>query len=568
MTIAVGIDLGTTNSVAAVATPTGVEFALGPRGERIHPSVVAYPAAGGVLVAHDARAMRVSEPESTIYSAKRLIGQNLRSPLVQLTMTGLTYQVEEGANQQPIVVVRDRHLTVPEVSSQVLLHLKRCVERQMADRVGPCVITVPANFSDAQRRATQEAGRLAGLDVIRLINEPTAAALAYGFGQRKDEVVCVFDFGGGTFDVSLLRIRGEIFDVLATDGDFFLGGDDIDRTITEFLAAELNRVQHLDPRGSASLMARLTVAAEEVKKHLSEYDVAEGTIDGLETDDGAVLSLPFRLTRAQLESLIGGYVDRAIASVRNALTAAHLEPDAVSEVLCVGGSTRIPLVRQRLAEVFGKPPLIRINPDEVIAQGAAIQAGSLTGNLVEGTGMASRDAVPSAALSPLMLADAAVGADPLSFSVMTQLPRPLLLDVVPATLGVATAGGYSDRLVEKNAPIPIERTKVFTTARDDQTKVVLDCCRGEQRRYGENEPLGQLVLDGLPSGRRGEVKIEVTFRVDTDGILHVRARDAATGADQEVAMTILGAPTPPPTTSPLDADAGLADLLEIDGEPT
>jgi molecular chaperone DnaK len=526
MTIAVGIDLGTTNSCVAVATPTGVEFGLGPHGERVHPSVVAYPAQGDVVVGHDARPLRVVEPESTIYSAKRLIGQNIRSPVVQLALGGLSYRVEEGPNQQPIIVVRDRHLTVPEVSSQVLLHLKRCCERQMGDRVTQAVITVPANFSDAQRRATQEAGRLAGLEVLRLINEPTAAALAYGFGQRKDEIVCVYDFGGGTFDVSLLQIRGEIFEVLATDGDFFLGGDDIDRTITEFLASELHRLRRIDPRGAPSLMARLQVAAEEIKRHLSDHAVAEGTIDGLVAPDGAALALPFRLTRPELESLIAGYVDRTLELCRAVLTSAGKQPGDVSEVLCVGGSTRIPVVRQRLAELFGKAPQIRINPDEVVAQGAAIQAGSLSGNLVAGTGMAARDAVP---------VDLVATARP--------LPRPLLLDVTPATMGIATSGGYCERLIEKNAPIPIERTKVFTTARDNQTKVIIDCCRGEQRRYAENEPLGTLVLDGLPAQKRGEIQIEVTFRVDTDGILHVRAKDVATGAAQEVSLTILGAPS-------------------------
>ena len=545
MTIAVGIDLGTTNSCVAVATPTGVEFGLGPQGERVHPSVVAYPETGNVIVGHEARPLRVSEPESTIYSAKRLIGQNIRSPLVQLALSGLTFPVEEGPNQQPIIVVRDRRLTVPEVSAQVLMHLKRCCERQMGDRVTQAVITVPANFSDSQRRATQEAGRIAGLEVLRLINEPTAAALAYGFGQRKDEIVCVYDFGGGTFDVSLLQIRGEIFEVLATDGDFFLGGDDIDRTITEFLAAEMTRTRKVDPRGVPSLMARLQVAAEEVKRHLSEHTMAEGTIDGLESDEHKNLSLPFRLSRQQLESLMSGYIDRTLELCRAVLTTAGKTPADVSEILCVGGSTRIPMVRQKLADLFGKAPQIKINPDEVVAQGAAIQAGSLAGNLVAGSGMAARDAVPTAGISPLQLA--AQGqlpspADPLSLSVARALPRPLLLDVTPATMGIATAGGYCERLIEKNAPIPIERMKVFTTARDDQTKVVIDCCRGEQRRYSENEPLGQLVIEGLPPRKRSEVKIEVTFRVDTDGILHVRARDVATGAAQEVSLTVLGAP--------------------------
>ena len=241
--LAVGIDLGTTNSVVAAATPTGVEFALGLNGERIHPSVVAYPLAGGVMVGLEAKARRPTEPTTTIYSAKRLIGQNLRSPMVQLALTGLPYSVREGENHQPLIVIRDRLVPVPEISAHVLSYLKAATERQLGQTVSQAVIAVPANFSDAQRQATKEAGRLAGLEVLRLLNEPTAAALAYGFGQRKDEIVCVFDFGGGTFDVSLLAIRDEVFEVLATDGDFFLGGDDIDRVIAESLAAENHLIE-------------------------------------------------------------------------------------------------------------------------------------------------------------------------------------------------------------------------------------------------------------------------------------------------------------------------------------
>jgi molecular chaperone DnaK len=537
MPIAVGIDLGTTNSVAAVATPTGVEFALGPHGERVHPSTVAYPSGGGVVVGGEARMRRVVDPRNTIYSAKRLIGQNIRSPMVQLALTNLPFQVEEGPNQQLIIVCGDRRMTVPEVSSQVLLHLKRCTERQLGDRVTQAVITVPANFTDAQRQATKEAGRLAGLEVLRLINEPTAAALAYGFGQALDEIVCVFDFGGGTFDVSLLQVRGEIFEVLATDGDFFLGGDDIDRALAEVLAAEVNRQHAVDPRPIPSLMTRLQMAAEEIKFHLSEHGTAEGEIDGLDVGDGRVLSLPFRLSRPQFETLIAGYVDRTIELCRRVITTAGVDVAAVADILCVGGSTRIPLVRRRLAEVFGKPPSFRINPDEVVAQGAAIQAGSLAGKLVAGSGMGAKHAVATTGSSPLYSGAGGVVHDP-----KVPLPRPLLLDVTPATLSIATAGGYTERLLEKNAPIPIERTKVFTTARDGQSKVVIDCCRGESRRFSENEPLGQLVLDELPARPRGEVKIEVTFRVDTDGILRVRARDAETGAAQEAMLSVLGAP--------------------------
>lgn len=534
MGLAVGIDLGTTNSVVAVATPTGVEFALGSAGERVHPSVVAFPPDGQIVVGLAAKNLRAEQPATTVYSAKRLIGQNVRSPLVQLALTGLPFTVEEGTNQQPIIAVRDRRFTVPEVSAQVLAYLKACAQRQLGQSITDAVITVPANFTDAQRQATKEAGRLAGLDVLRLLNEPTAAALAYGFGQRKDETVAVFDFGGGTFDVSILAIRDEVFEVLATDGDFFLGGDDIDRTIAEFLAAEMNRQLRVDPRRDPGLMTRLTLAAEEIKIHLSSELVAEGQIEGLVLGEH-VLALPFRLTRAQLEDLIRGYVDRTIDLTRNVLTATGLPVSAITEVVCVGGSTRVPLVRRRLAELFGREPALRINPDEVVAQGAAIQAGSLAGTLFRGGGMSTREAVPTAALSPLAHGDVPwAGARPPA--------RPILLDVTPATLRISTAGGYSEPIVEKNLPTPIERSRTFSTAHDHQTRVVIDCGRGEAKRFGDNEPLGQLVLDGLPPRRRGEVKIEVTFRVDTDGLLHVRARDADTGIGREAALQILGAP--------------------------
>lgn len=534
MSFAVGIDLGTTNSVVAVATPTGVEFALGPHGERVHPSVVAFPPGGGVVVGGEAKARRAAEPDTTVYSAKRLIGQNIKSPLVQLALTGLPFRVDEGPNQQPIIVARDRRLTVPEVSAQVLGHLRRCAERQLGQQISQAVVTVPANFSDAQRQATKEAGRLAGLEVLRLLNEPTAAALAYGFGQHKHEIVCVFDFGGGTFDVSLLTIRNEVFEVLATDGDFFLGGDDIDRAIAEFLAAEMNRQSGVDPRRDHALMTRLVLAAEEIKIHLSTHTAAEGVIDGLVLD-GREHAIPFRLTRAQLEQLVRGFVDRAIELTRNTLTASRLDPTAVSEVVCVGGTTRVPLVRQRLAELFGREPAMRINPDEVVAQGAAIQAGSLSGNLFRGGAMSARDAVPTMALSTLAHGD-------VPWAAAVAPARPILLDVTPASLRIATAGGYTEEILERNLPTPIERTRTFTTARDHQTEVVIECVRGDSRKVLDNEPLGRLVLEGLPSRRRGEVRIDVTFRVDQDGILHVRARNSDTGISQEAALEVLGAP--------------------------
>jgi molecular chaperone DnaK len=539
VSVALGIDLGTTNSVAAIATPTGVEFILGARGERIHPSVVAFPASGGVVVGADAKRYRLSEPHNVIHSAKRFIGQNMRAPLVQLALTGVRYSVAEGPNQQPIVAIRDRRMTMPEISSHVLLHLKRAAERQLGTPIKDSVITVPANFTDAQRQATKEAGRLAGLEVMRLINEPTAAALAYGFGHDRDQIIAVFDFGGGTFDVSLLRIQGELFEVLASEGDFFLGGDDLDRALAESLAVELNRQLHVDPRPHAALMMKLMMGAEAIKIHLSENDAAEGEIEGLDLPDGSTLGkLGFSLTRDQFEDMILGYVQRTMDVTRQVMTAAGIDRRHVSEVLCVGGSTRIPMVRRRLAEIFDREPNIAINPDEVVAQGAAIQAGSLTGDLSTGTGMGARDAVATAGHSPL-------GRGAVALPEVTA-KRPVLLDVNPATLAIHTAGGFIERLLDKNAPIPIERTRIFTTSRDNQTRVEIDCCRGEARRYTENEALGTLLLDGLVAKPRGDVKIEVEFRVDADGILHVRASDQASGQQQEAHLQVIGAPVDKP----------------------
>jgi molecular chaperone DnaK len=533
--VALGIDLGTTNSVAAIATPTGVEFILGPRGERVHPSVVAFPTTGGVVVGGDAKRYRLTEPHHVIHSAKRFIGQNIRAPLVQLAMTGVRYKVVEGPNQQPIVVVRDRRMTMPEISSHVLLHLKRCAERQLGTQVKDAVITVPANFTDGQRQATKEAGRLAGLDVMRLINEPTAAALAYGFGKERQELIAVFDFGGGTFDVSLLRLNNEVFEVLASDGDFFLGGDDLDRALADVLATECHRVLDLDPRPHAALMMKLSMGAEAIKCHLSENDAAEGEIDGLDLPNGQTGKLPFAVTRRQFEDLVAGYIGRTIEVTKQVLAAAGCDPSSVSDVLCVGGSTRIPMVRERLAEIFQREPNSRINPDEVVSQGAAIQAGSLTNNLSAGTGMGARDAVATVGHSPLAHGAVQLPSAPVK--------RPVLLDVNPATLAIQTVGGFTERLLDKNAPIPIEKTRQFTTARDNQTRVEIDCCRGEGRRYSENEPLGTLVLDGVAAAQRGETRIEVSFRVDADGILHVAASDPVSGLKQEAHLQVLGAPT-------------------------
>ena len=513
MALAIGIDLGTTNSVAAVATPAGVEFIRGPNGERTHPSVVAYVPGHSVSVGPAAKAMRVDDGEHVLYSTKRLIGQPFQSPSVQLAIVGFPYRVEAGGNQQAVVVVDEQRLTIPEVSAAILAYLRRCAETQLGEEVTAAVITVPASFTDAQRRATKEAARLAGLEVLRLINEPTAAALAYGLGRNLNETIVVYDFGGGTFDVSVLRIHGEVFEVIGSAGDLFLGGDDLDRAVAEHLASTMNRHLGVDPRGNTSLMLRLQVAAESIKEHLSEHEVAEGEVADLHLPDGRVVALPFQLTRAAFEELIRGYIDRTMDVCLGLLSSANVAPNRVDHVLCVGGSTRVPLVRKRITDVFRKPPMTRIDPDAVVAVGAALQAGSLSGRIYDrGTSRARTG------------------------------DRPLLLDVAPASLGVQTVGGYTETILAKNLPIPLERARTFSPAADHQARVEIACCRGEARRFVDNEPLGALVLEGLEPKLRADVQIEVTFAVDEDGILSVSAVNLATGEAQLAHLTVHGAP--------------------------
>jgi molecular chaperone DnaK len=536
MGLSIGIDLGTTNSVAGVATPEGVKLAVDPKGKSIHASVVSFPEQGGLVVGNDAKIRKATDPAQTVYSAKRLIGQNVRSPLLQLAMSALPYPVEEGSNNQPIVVIGGRRMMVPEVSAFVLAYLKRLCEEQFGEEVVGAVITVPANFSDAQRQGTKEAGRLAGLEVLRLVNEPTAAALAYGYGQEMNQRIAVFDFGGGTFDLSVLKIDSDIFEVLATDGEFFLGGDDIDRMVAEFLASEMNRTQKIDPRPIPTAMNRLNIAAEQIKQYLTTNDMAGGSIDGIVVgDSGQSLSVDFQLSRDDFNMMIEGYVDRTIDVCRNVLTTVDIKPEDIDDLLLVGGSTRIPLVRQRLTEYFGKEPATRINPDEVVAHGAAIQASMLSGSLHQ-----SKEAEDGA--DEAKLAENAVPMD-LGFTDDATPPRSaLLLDVTPAALRIATAGGYTEAFLEKNSPIPIERTKAFTTAQPNQSRVVIQCYRGPHQAQSENELLGTLVLDEIPPGERGEAKIQVTFRIDPDCILHVRAQDMRTDQEVEARLNVIGAP--------------------------
>lgn len=531
MGLAIGIDLGTTNSVAGIATTEGVKLCTDQEGATVHSSLVAFPDSTSTIVGNKARIQKATNPGHTIYSAKRLIGQNIRSPMVQLAAAALAYSVEEGNNQQAIVVGGGRRMTIPEVSGMVLAYLKRLCEDQFGDEVTGAVITVPANFSDAQRQATKEAGRLAGLNVLRLINEPTAAALAYGYGKQLNQRVAVFDFGGGTFDVSVLKIENDIFEVLATDGEFFLGGDDIDRILAEFLAAEMNRSQNIDPRPVPTAMNRLNLAAAQIKHYLTTNNEASGSIDGILIDEGRSVAVDFQLDRSEFDSMIGGYVDRTIDVCGNVLASAGLGPADINEVILVGGSTRIPLVRERIAEYFNRDPVTRINPDEVVAHGAAVQAAMLGGTLLEDT----------PAESTAILAQDAAPID-LGFGEDAAQSTALLLDVTPAELRIATAGGYTESFLEKNSPIPIERTRVFTTAQPNQTQVVIQCCRGGESRFEDNELLGTLILNDIPEAPRGEAQIEVTFRIDPDCILHVRAKDKTSGLKVEAKLNVIGAP--------------------------
>jgi molecular chaperone DnaK len=444
----------------------------------------------------------VLDPRYTIFSAKRLIGQSSRSDEVRMAIGRVPYAVGEGKNEQPVIAGPDRSYTIPEISGLLLSYLKQISEAHLGEPVTGAVITVPANFNDAQRRATMDAGRIAALEVMRVINEPTAAALAYGFGRDMSQRVAVYDFGGGTFDVTILQVEGEVFEVIATGGDSFLGGDDVDSSIVNILAGLYTAQNGGDPRGDPQMRARLTLAAEQIKRHLSDAGEARGELKLGVTPQGQPVTLKFQIARGAFEESIAPLLARTMRTCDEALGRAGLTPTQIDEVILVGGSTRIPVVRRDVECHFGRPPRADINPDEVVAYGAAIQAASLAGGGV------------------------ALGR------------RPVLLDVTPRALGIATAGGFAETIIERNVPVPVEQTRLFSTSADNQTQVTIQVCQGESRRFDENTPLGELDLPGLPPARRGEIKIEVTFRIDTNGILRVRARDPQSGLAKEAAVNV------------------------------
>jgi len=494
----IGIDLGTTNS--AVAYMEGGEPTIIPNAEggRITPSVVAFTKSGERLVGQVAKRQAITNPENTIYSIKRFMGRRFTDPEVQRSMKQVPYKINQGSNGGVEVVLGDgRKLTPPEVSAMILGKLKTDAEAFLGDKVTQAVITVPAYFDDSQRQATKDAGQIAGLEVLRIINEPTAAALAYGLDKKKDEIVAVYDLGGGTFDISILQLGEGVFEVKATNGDTHLGGDDFDARVIDWLIDEFKKDQGIDLKNDRMALQRLKESAEKAKIELSSTQQTEINLPFITADQAGPKHLVITLTRSKLEQLVGDLVEMTIGPVKKAIADADVSPDKIDEVVLVGGMTRMPLVVETVKKLFGKEPNKSVNPDEVVAIGAAIQAGVLKGEVKD----------------------------------------ILLLDVTPLSLGIETLGGVATKLIERNSTIPTSKSQIFTTASDGQTQVEIHVVQGERELAADNKSLARFILDGIPPAPRGLPQIEVTFDIDANGILNVKAKDKATSKEQHVTIT-------------------------------
>ena len=496
MSRVIGIDLGTTNSVVAVmegGEPTVIPNA---EGNRTTPSVVALSKAGERLVGTAAKRQAVTNPENTVFSVKRLMGRRFDDPVVNNALPLLPYTVEKADNGDAWVRMGDKAYSPPEVSAMVLQKLKADAEAYLGESVSEAVITVPAYFDDSQRNATKDAGRIAGLNVLRIINEPTAASLAYGLEKQDDHYIAVYDLGGGTFDISILELGEGTFQVRSTNGDTFLGGDDFDQKVMNHLVDVFRREQAIDLSQDPQAMQRLKEAAEHAKVELSTTQSTEINLPYITADASGPKHFTHTLTRSQLEQLVVELVEGTLEPCRNALDDAGISRDQIDEVVLVGGQTRMPLVQQKVQDFFGKEPHRGVNPDEVVALGAAIQAGVLRGDVKD----------------------------------------VLLLDVTPLTLGIETLGGVSTALIDRNTTIPTSKSQVFSTAADGQQQVEIHVLQGEREMAGGNKSLGRFILDGILPAPRGMPQIEVSFDIDANGILNVAAQDKGTGKEQRITI--------------------------------
>jgi molecular chaperone DnaK len=491
----IGIDLGTTNSVVSVMEGKDPVVITNEEGTRITPSVVAYLKEGERLVGQVAKRQAITNPERTIYSIKRFMGRRFEE--VREESRRVPYKVVEGPSGDARVDVDGKQLSPPEISAQVLLKLKRAAENYLGEKVTDAVITVPAYFNDAQRQATKDAGEIAGLNVRRIINEPTAAALAYGLDKKSNEKIAVYDFGGGTFDISILEVGDKVVEVLATNGDTHLGGDNVDQTVMDWLIAEFKKDTGIDVAKDKMVLQRLKDAAEKAKIELSSTMETEVNLPFLTADATGPKHLALKLSRAKLEQMVQPLVERSMEPLRKALADAKLEPSQIDEIVLVGGQTRMPLIVETVKKFFGKEPNKSVNPDEVVSVGAAVQGGVLAGDVKD----------------------------------------ILLLDVTPLSLGVETLGGVMTRLIERNTTIPTKKSETFSTASDGQTSVEVHVLQGERDMARDNRTLGRFHLEGIPPAPRGIPQVEVTFDIDANGILNVTARDKATAKEQKVTIT-------------------------------
>lgn len=496
----IGIDLGTTNSAAAVMRGGKPEIIPSSEGGRTVPSVVAQNKTGEILVGQVAKRQAMTNAENTIYSAKRFIGRRFADSEVQSDIKLVPFKVEEGSNGGVVFVMGDRKWQPAEISAKVLQKIKRDAEAFLGEPVTEAVITVPAYFDDSQRQATKDAGKIAGLEVKRIINEPTAATLAYGLGAKKNEKVAIYDLGGGTFDISILEIGdsdGEaVFEVKATNGDTHLGGDDFDQKIIDWITEEFKRDQGVDLKEDKLAIQRLKEAAEKAKHELSSSVETEINIPFVTADATGPKHLTMKLTRAQLEKLVADLIERTVGPMQKALQDAGLNASDINEVILVGGMTRMPAVQESVKKFFGKEPNQSVNPDEAVAMGAAIQAGVLQGDVKD----------------------------------------VLLLDVTPLSLGLETLGGVATKLIERNTTIPTSKSQVFSTAADNQPSVEIHVVQGEREMAADNKSLGRFVLDGIAPAPRGVPQVEVTFDIDANGILNVTAKDKGTGKEQKITI--------------------------------